>query len=64
MSKKSYKREIAAALLVFWVALISKVFFFSDKPADFTSMVIAITASIVPASLIVYGLHAHLNKDR
>ena len=63
MSKKSYKREIAAALIVFWVGLVVKVFFFSDNPADFSDMVIAITASIIPASLLVYGLHAHLNRD-
>jgi len=61
---KSYKREVAGALLLFWAILVSYVFFFADNVSNLETVLNGLTVWIVPPSLAVFGFHAHINKDK
>ena len=66
MRRKSYKREIAGALIVLWASFAISVFWFTSS-ADVVTAKGNILVGIAPFVLIpgiaVFGFHAHINKD-
>ncbi len=61
---KSYKREVAGALLAFWAVLTMYLFFFAPNVAELESIHQGLTMFIVPPSLCMFGFHMKLSKDK
>lgn len=67
MSKKSYKREVAGALLILWGSFGVDTFWFSQDAAEVAAkgeILVGLALWIVTPALAMFGLDAHLKKDK
>lgn len=63
--QKSWKREIAGAMLLFWASLVWKVFHNvpAEHVAEYGGVLSGITIAIVPSCMAVFITHHVVKKD-